>query len=97
MAWFPCCQLDGVRAMHVEVRMQGESAPVEYAVRRSLGQFAPYLAMLQPMTQEEKFKRSFTEQRLLARLSIFFRAAGCLPCRDRNLRHIVLLGQPTHP
>ena len=35
-------------------------------------QFAPELALLQPMTQVEQFERSFAEGRLLARLAVFF-------------------------
>ncbi len=70
--WFPYTQVPGISAMHVELRTPGDPGRLLPAVRRSMLQFAPDLPLLQPMTQQEQFERSYSEGRLLARLSVFF-------------------------
>jgi ABC-type antimicrobial peptide transport system permease subunit len=72
MAWFPHTQFDGFSAMHVELRTARDPASILKEVRRAMLEFAPELALLQPMTQQEQFERSFAQSRLLARLSMFF-------------------------
>lgn len=72
MAWFPYTQFQGISGMHVELQTRGNPAGLLPEVRRAMLQFAPDLALLQPMTQEEQFEQSFSEERLLARLSLFF-------------------------
>lgn len=72
MAWFPYTQYEGISSMHVEVRTERDASLMLPELRRAILQFAPDLPMLQPMTQQEQFERSFAEGRLLARLSVFF-------------------------
>jgi len=72
MAWFPYTQFQGLAAMHVELRTSGNPSGLLPEVRRAMLQFAPDLPLLQPMTQQEQFEDSYSTERLLARLSIFF-------------------------
>ena len=72
MAYFPYAQLTGVGPMHFELRTQGSPAALLPEVRRAVRENGPDLALLQPMTQQEQFDESFSEQRLFARLSMFF-------------------------
>jgi ABC-type antimicrobial peptide transport system permease subunit len=41
-------------------------------VRRAVADFGPDLAALQPMTQQAQFEKSYSQQRLIARLAMFF-------------------------
>ena len=41
-------------------------------VRRVVHDFGPDLPLLQPMAQQEQFNQSFSQERLFARLSVFF-------------------------
>jgi ABC-type antimicrobial peptide transport system permease subunit len=41
-------------------------------VRKSMAEFAPNLALLQPMTQRAQFDASISTDRLVARLAVFF-------------------------
>ncbi|HEV2690236.1 MAG TPA: FtsX-like permease family protein [Bryobacteraceae bacterium] len=72
MAWFPYTQFEGLSGMHVELRTAGNPASLLPEVRRAMHEFARELPLLQPMTQEEQFERSFAQGRLLARLGVFF-------------------------
>jgi len=72
MAWFPYTQFDGISEVHVELRTSRDPASLLPEVRQAMLQFAPDLPLLQPMTQQEQFERSYAQGRLLARLSIFF-------------------------
>ena len=78
MAWFPYTQFEGIPAMHVALRTSGDPAALLPAVRQDMFQFAPDLPLLQPMTLQEQFERSFSQGRLLARLSMFFGALAAL-------------------
>jgi predicted permease len=78
MAWFPYTQFQGISAMHIELRTSGSAAGLLPEVRRAVIQFAPDLALLQPMTQEEQFAQSVSQERLLARLSVFFALLAAL-------------------
>jgi predicted permease len=72
MAWFPYTQFDALAEVHIELRTARDPASLLPEVRRAMLQFAPELPLLQPMTQQEQFERSYAQSRLLARLSIFF-------------------------
>ena len=72
MFWFPYTQIQGIPAMHVELRTPGDPGRLLPAVRQAMLQFAPELPLLQPMTQREQFERSYSDGRLLARLAVFF-------------------------
>lgn len=72
MAWFPYTQFKGLSGMQVELRTVTDPRALLPEVRRAMQQFAPELPLLQPMTQQEQFERSFSEKRLVARLSVFF-------------------------
>jgi predicted permease len=72
MAWFPFPQSPRIGAMQVELRIAGPPGALLPAVRRAMTEFAPDIAMLQPMTQAEQFDETLSQDRLFARLSTFF-------------------------
>src|ERR1041385_1220188 len=72
MAYFPYTQLPGGGTMHVEVRTGSNPLALLPDVRRIMHEFGPDLPLLQPTTQEEQFSKSFSQERLFARLSSFF-------------------------
>jgi predicted permease len=81
MAYFPYLQLgriEGIATMHFELRMQGNPVAVLPEVRSLVHEFGPDLPLLEPMTQEEQFSDSFSQQRLLGRMSIFFALLAAL-------------------
>jgi predicted permease len=78
MAYFPYTQVEGVTATNFELRSHGNPSGLLPEVRRVVHDFGPDLPLLQPMTQQEQFDRSFSEERLFARLSVFFGLLGAL-------------------
>ncbi len=72
MAYFPYTQLGGLGTMHVELRAAGNPIRLLPAVQRSLADYAPDLAMLQPMTEQKQFDESISGDKLIARLALFF-------------------------
>jgi predicted permease len=72
MAYFPYTQLPGVGTMHVEVRTRANPIALLPDVKRIMHSFGPDLPLLQPTTQEEQFRESFSQERLFAKLSSFF-------------------------
>jgi predicted permease len=72
MAWFPYTQFHGIAAMQMELRTSGKPTALLPEVRRAVHHYAPELPLLQPMTQQEQFDRSISEERLVARLAVFF-------------------------
>jgi predicted permease len=81
MAYFPYFQLggiEGIATMHFEVRTQGSPVGILSEVRSLVREFGPDLPLLEPMTQQEQFADSFSQQRLLGRVSIFFALLAAL-------------------
>lgn len=75
MAYFPYAQLggiEGISTMHFEVRTAGNPAALLPQVRSLVREFGPDLPLLDPMTQEQVFEDSFSQQRLMGRMSVFF-------------------------
>jgi predicted permease len=72
MAYFPYTQISGTATMHVELRTEGNPLALLPVVRRAVREFGPDLPLLEPMTQQEQFEKSFTDERLSARLAISF-------------------------
>ena len=72
MAWFPYVQTNRMGAMQVELRVSGPPSAMLPIVRRAMTEFAPDVAMLEPMTQVEQFDKTLSQDRLFARLSTFF-------------------------
>lgn len=74
MAYFPYTQIPGVAmgGMQVELRTAGNPLSLLPSVRKSVAEFAPDLSLLQPMTQRAQFDSTIAEDRLVARLSMFF-------------------------
>ena len=73
-AYFPYTQMPGLGSLHYELRMQG--APTSYIdqVRRTMREMSPDLVPVEIMTQAEQYQRSLKQERLFARLAIFFGA-----------------------
>ena len=72
MAWFPYTQFRGIGSMQMELRTAGNPAALLPEVRQAMQRIAPDLPLLQPMTQQEQFDRSFSQERMVARLAVFF-------------------------
>jgi predicted permease len=71
-AYFPYTQTPGGSTLHVELRTAGNPLSWLTAVRHAVAEFGPDLALLQPMTQEEQFEKSFRQERLFGRFAMFF-------------------------
>ena len=72
IAYFPYQQVAGVETMHFELRTAGNPAALIPEARRAVHDFGPDLPLLEPLTQVEQFAASYSEERLFARLSVFF-------------------------
>lgn len=72
MAYFPYQQLPDIATMQVELRTHGDPTGLLPAVERVVRDFGPDIAPLQPMTQQAQFDASFSQERLFARLAMFF-------------------------
>jgi predicted permease len=72
MAYFPFTQIPDVASMQVELRTAGNPTILLPQVQRSIQEFGPDLAALQPMTQQAQFEASFSQEHLFARLAVFF-------------------------
>jgi predicted permease len=72
MAYFPFTQIPGIGTMQLELRTRGNPLAALDDARRVVKDFGPDLPLLQPMTQEEQFRDSFSDDRMFARLSVFF-------------------------
>src|SRR5207249_5675658 len=72
MAFLPYTQVSGISNMTVELRTTSDFASVMTEVRRALHDISPDLAPLQPMTQQEQFNESYSDDRLFSRLAVFF-------------------------
>jgi predicted permease len=72
MAYFPYTQISGTATMHIEIRTEGNPAALLPMVRRAVRDFGSDLPLLEPMTQQEQFDQSFTDERLSARLAMSF-------------------------
>ena len=72
MAYFPFTQIPGIATMQLELRTRGNPLSALDDARRVVKDFGPDLPLLQPMTQEQQFKNSFSDDRMFARLSVFF-------------------------
>ena len=72
MAYFPYTQIAGTATMHIELRTVGYPTALLPVVRRAVAEFGSDLPLLEPMTQQEQFERSFTDERLSARLAMSF-------------------------
>jgi predicted permease len=71
-AYFPYKQMRGISAMHVELRTTGNPLTRLPEVQRVVREIAPDLPLLRPTTQQQQFESTFSDERLFARLSMFF-------------------------
>jgi predicted permease len=72
MAYFPYTQIPGTSTMHLELRAESNPLALLPVIRRVVAEFGPDLPLLEPMTQQEQFERSFSDERLSARLAMSF-------------------------
>jgi predicted permease len=72
MAFVPYTQVPGISTMHIELRSQGDPLALLPDVRRLVQEFGPDLPLLQPTTQQKQFESSYSDQRIVSRLSVFF-------------------------
>jgi predicted permease len=78
MAYFPYPQIPDIASMQVELRTAGNPSTFLPQVQRVIQDFGPDLAALQPMTQQAQFEASFSQERLFARLALFFGVLAAL-------------------
>jgi predicted permease len=71
-AYFPYTQIKGNATLHFEARVAGDPDAWMPTVRRAINDYAPGLALLQPITQQAEFDQNFSDQRIFFRLSFFF-------------------------
>jgi predicted permease len=71
-AYFAYTQIKGNATLHFEVRTAGDPAAWMPAVRRAVNDYAPGLALLQPLTQQAEFEGNYSDERIFFRLSLFF-------------------------
>ena len=72
MAYFPYAQSGDISSEHIELRTRVEPMSLLPEVRRVLKEFNPDLTPMQPMSQQEQFNASFSQERLFARMAMFF-------------------------
>ena len=72
MAYLPFTQVEGIASMQIELRTSGSPALVLNEARRIMKEFGSDIPLLQPISQQEQFAASFSDERMFARLSIFF-------------------------
>ena len=72
MAYIPYTQVEGIANMQIELRTSGSPALVLNEARRIMKEFGSDIPLLQPITQQEQFADSFSDERMFTRLSIFF-------------------------
>jgi predicted permease len=73
MAYYPYTQTgDAPAHLQVELRTTGDSLALLSSVQRAVQNIDPNLPVERPMTQAAVFEDSYAEQRLFARLSMFF-------------------------
>jgi ABC-type antimicrobial peptide transport system permease subunit len=58
--------------MHVELRVSGDPRQLLPEARRVVQEFGPDLPLLRPMTQQDQFTESFSDERLVSRLATCF-------------------------
>lgn len=78
MAYLPYSQVAGTGTMQYELRTRGNPETLLPEIRRIVKEFGSDLPLLEPTTQEQQFFDSFSDERLFARLSIFFGALAAL-------------------
>jgi predicted permease len=71
-AYLPYTQMSGLSSMNVELRTSGDTAAALGQARQALMEVDPDLTLLRPMTQQAQFDQSISDERLLARLAMFF-------------------------
>ncbi|MGH9722708.1 MAG: ABC transporter permease [Bryobacteraceae bacterium] len=72
LAYFSYKQMGGISTMHIEMRTAGNPADSLQAAQSAVREFAPGAPLLQPMTQQKQFENTFAQERLFARLAMFF-------------------------
>lgn len=72
IAYFSCMQLTGMGTMHIELRTRGNPQSVLPELQAAMRAIAPDLPMLHPTTQQAQFEETISQERIVARLAMFF-------------------------
>jgi predicted permease len=72
MAYFPFTQISGISTMQFALRVHGRPTSLLPEVRKAVREFGPDLSLLQPIEQQDQFDTTYTDERMFARLSVFF-------------------------
>lgn len=71
MVYLPFTQVEGIGTIQIELRTGNAVAALNDA-RRVVKEFGLDLPLLHPMTQQEQFENSFSDEHMFARLAVFF-------------------------
>lgn len=74
MAWVPYTQVSGTASLQVELRARGNAASLLDEARTVVRKFGPDIPLLEPMTQTEQLRESYSSEQLFSRLAVFFGA-----------------------
>jgi predicted permease len=72
MAYYPYTQVNGVTHLEVELRVAGNPAALLSSIQRAVQAVDPNLPLENPMTQQDVFVQSYSQQQMFSRLSAFF-------------------------
>jgi predicted permease len=72
MAYYPYAQVNGIRHLEVEVRVQGTPTSLLPSIERAVHSIDSNLPLEDPMTQQAVFEQSYSSSQMFSRLSAFF-------------------------
>jgi predicted permease len=72
IAYYPYTQVNGVTHLEVELRVAGNPTALLSSIEHAVQAVDPNLPLENPMTQQDVFVQSYSQQRMFSRLSAFF-------------------------
>jgi predicted permease len=72
MAYYPYTQVNGVTHLEVELRVAGNPTALLSSIEHAVQAVDPNLPLENPMTQQDVFVQSYSQQQMFSRLSAFF-------------------------
>jgi predicted permease len=78
MAYYAQMQASSLGTMHIEVRVRGDALAALPVMRKVVAEVDPNVPIERPMTQQQQFEESYTQQRMFAALGGFFGALAAL-------------------
>ena len=72
MAYFPVMQFPNLGPMSIEVRTRGDAMSLLPELRKAVASLYPNVPIEKPMTQQQQFDESYSQQRMFAAMGGFF-------------------------